>query len=64
MKYPEKIDDSDEDNKLHVKRKQKPPAAGQQQAKWLKTQDPDVNDKSATATPVAAYAFKLALQLS
>jgi hypothetical protein len=49
MKYPEKLEDSDEDSKENAKRKKKDPSA-----KWLKTQDPDVGEKSNTVTPVPA----------
>jgi hypothetical protein len=42
MKFPEKPEDSDDEA---VQKKAKKPS------KWTKSQDPDVTDKSATATP-------------
>ena len=42
MKYPDKIEDSDEEQKKAPKNKT---------TDWLKTQDSDVTDKSATVTP-------------
>lgn len=45
MKYPDQIEDNDseDDKKSKPKRKKE---------EWLKSQDPDVTDKSATATPI------------
>lgn len=43
MKYPDKIEDSDEE-KDKPKKKEKD---------WLKTQDPDITDKSNTVTPTS-----------
>lgn len=42
MEYPSKTDAPEEKEE-------------KKQAKWTKTQDPDVSDKSATATPTPAY---------
>lgn len=43
MKYPDKIEDSDEEKEI-PKKKEKD---------WLKTQDPDITDKSNTITPTS-----------
>jgi hypothetical protein len=43
MKFPEKPEDSDDES---AQKKAKTPSK-----KWTKSQDPDLTDKSATATP-------------
>lgn len=47
MKFPEKPEDSEDET---VQKKPKKPS------KWAKTHDPDITDKSATATPTPKYA--------
>ena len=42
MKYPEKMEDSDEEKKKSAAKKKKD---------WLKSRDPDVGDKGGTTTP-------------
>ncbi|KAI6176127.1 Protein kinase domain-containing protein [Aphelenchoides bicaudatus] len=46
MKFPDKPEDSDDEA---VQKKQEKP---KQPSKWTKNQDPDISEKSATATPI------------